>query len=120
MVMAVMGGSPKRPLLPAGTAQEGQDELENPAGLVGAVGKVTVVNTRDGEHPDVIHEKAHGNRGPANSGENGANPDHVHTKEGDAAAPVNLLVVGELAPHGFGGLRRRRRYHQGGYVVFCL
>src|SRR5579859_5761003 len=97
VVVTMMGGPPKRPLLSAGGAPEAHDELEEPAGLVGAMGEVTVVDTRDGEHAEVVHENAHGDGRPADAGQEGKDTDDVHTEKGDAAAPIDLLFASEFA-----------------------
>ena len=97
VVVTVMGGPPERPLLPTGGAPEAHNELEEPAGLIGAVGEVTVVDTRDGEHAEVVHEDAHGDGRPADAGQESEDTDDVHTEKGDAAAPIDLLFFGELA-----------------------
>src|SRR5581483_40854 len=92
MVMAVMGGPPKRTLLTAGGSPKSHDGLEEPAGLVSAVGEVPVVDARDGEHAGVIHEKAHRDGGPADPRQESQKTDDMHAEKGDAAGPVDLFI----------------------------
>lgn len=96
MVMAVMGGPPERPLLATGSTPESQDELEETTGLIGTVGKVTMVSSRDGEHAGIIHEKAHADGRPADAGKNGQDADHVDAEKGDASAPIEPLIHREF------------------------
>ena len=83
MVVAVMGGPPKGALLGAGGAPKGQHELEKTAGLVGAVGEVTVIGAGDGEHAGVVHEQTHGNCGPTE-----ARKDRQYTKRWTPKKPI--------------------------------
>ena len=96
VVMPVMGGPPKRPLLAAGSAPESHDELEEAAGLVGAMGEIPVVDPRNGEHAEVVHEDAHGDGDPTDTGQEGEDADDVNAEESGAAAPVDLLFFGEF------------------------
>jgi hypothetical protein len=110
-MVPVMGGPPKRPFLAARGPQQAKHELEEAAGLVGPVGKITVVNARDGEHADVIHEKAHDNGGPTDAGENGQDSGQVNGEKSDAFRPIDLLVSRRVPfdppPQGLrGGLKR--------------
>ena len=96
VMVPVMGSPPKRPLLAARSAPEGQNELKETTGLIGAMGEITVVSPRDGEHAGVIHEKAHADGRPADTGKNGQDADHVDTEEGDASAPIEPLIHREF------------------------
>ena len=50
VMMAVMGGPPEHAFLDGGHGQEGDDELEGAAGLVGTMRKITVIAGGDPEH----------------------------------------------------------------------
>jgi hypothetical protein len=51
VVMPVLGCPPENAFLSAALGQEREDELEYPAGGIGAVRKVSMVARPDGEHP---------------------------------------------------------------------
>src|SRR5580692_5695367 len=93
MVMAVVGGPPKRSLLAGGSPPESQYELEKPAGLVGAVGKITVVSAGDGEHPGIVHENTHGDGGPTDAGQEGQDTHHMYQQEWDSPLPIHFLAT---------------------------
>src|SRR5688572_29699079 len=74
VVMPVLGGPPENALLPAALGQEGQDELENPAGPVSAVGEVAVISSPDREHAQPVQRDADRDSLPCN-----ARPDRGNT-----------------------------------------
>jgi hypothetical protein len=94
MMVTVMSRPPKWPLLGAGRAPTSQNELKNTACFVGSVGKIAVVSAGNGEHAGVIHEKAHENRGPAETGKNREYAHHMDQEKRDAIHPVNLFIMG--------------------------
>ena len=51
MVMPMVGRPPQHAFLRGRHCEERQDKLEYPAGLVRAVGKISVISRRDGNHP---------------------------------------------------------------------
>jgi hypothetical protein len=58
MVLAMMGGPPKRALLDRGRAPEGEQELHRPSGLERTVRKVTMIPAGDEEHPHEVEHTA--------------------------------------------------------------
>src|SRR5262249_29213146 len=84
---------PERSLLQGATAQAGHQELEDPAGLVGAMGEVTMVAGCDAEH---AHEVQQGTQGQVESGEAGQEDrqaDQVNRKKGNVPQPGTGIRV---------------------------
>src|SRR5215472_14209782 len=92
MVMPMMRRPPERTLLHCGAADPCQDELKPAARAVRAVGKVTMVSSRDSEHADHVERKTHHERLPARArpkcGERGG----VHANKRQALCPVNGIA----------------------------
>ena len=103
VMVAMMSGPPERALLCAGLCEECQQELEDAAGLVGAMRKVTVIPARDAEHPrEIQHCAADGCSG------RDASPDSPERKqmdrnEGNAAEPFDLGWLSGLRTRVGGG-----------------
>jgi len=65
VMVAVMGGPPERSALDGGIAENREDELPEAAGLIRLVGKIAVIETRDGEHAHEIEHQRGRRRDPA-------------------------------------------------------
>jgi hypothetical protein len=97
VVCPVMAGPPQGPLLRGHRAQQCQQELEQAAGPVRAVGEVAVVAGGDGEHAQAVGPQAQRHPGPGNPDEEDGEARQVGREERDAAQPVDPFV-------GFGGV----------------
>ena len=94
VVVAVVAGPPQGTLLCRRSASEGQDELEDPVGLVTAMREVPVVTPGDEEHPapEQGEEQHHGCSGDA--GPEAEQDEGVDQEEREAGLPVDALFGG--------------------------
>ena len=84
VMMAVMGRPPERALLRRAAAEEGEEELERAAGLVAAMGKITVKRAGDAELADEEHERAEAGGLHVDPGPDHREAHEVHDNEHDA------------------------------------
>jgi hypothetical protein len=90
VVVAVMGSPPQRTALGAGLRQECEHELKHAAGLVGAVGKVSVVDTGHREHADEVQRHAADGRRRGDTGPDGSESEQMDGNEGRHAQPADF------------------------------
>jgi len=76
VMVAMVGGPPKRAALDSGSRPEGEEELAEAGSAVGFVGKIAVQNSGDGEHADDVEGERHPDDEPAP-----ADPDHAQATE---------------------------------------
>ena len=96
VVMAVMGGPPKRAFLGRGAAEEGEEELKRAARFVAAVRKIAVKRPRNPKFPGEEHEgaKRHGfhvNPGPEHGEASDVNEEEKDTGKRDTDASMHKL-----------------------------
>jgi len=65
VVVPMMGGPPEDSLLTRGPAEEGQDELERPAGFERAVRKIAMESGGDAEHANGQQCRSQGDGAPS-------------------------------------------------------
>ena len=77
--MSVMRSPPDRSLLSGCCSEERQDELKPTTSLVASVREVSVIDSRDAEHPYRVEGHAYSERGPAEP-----RPEHQEAAEMDS------------------------------------
>jgi hypothetical protein len=92
VVVPVVGGPPEDALLAGGLGEEGEDELEDAAGLEGAVREVAVVAGHHAEGADEVEDAAEDPVDRAGAGPQGGERGDVHQQEGGEADPVHAAV----------------------------
>ncbi len=85
VVVPVVAGPPERSLLQRRCADEGEDELKDPARLVRTVGEVPVVACGDGEHPQPVETEAEPHQAPREWDPEHGKRRRVHENEQDRA-----------------------------------
>jgi hypothetical protein len=93
VVMAMDRSPPEDAALRGGLPEEGDDKLEKPARLVGAVREVPVKTSRQRPHPDEVQYDAHDDREGREP--RPKDPDEGEVDEGERdSLRVNDIVVG--------------------------
>ena len=96
VVPAMLARPPQNPALGRALRDAGQDELECPAGLVGAMREVAVIARRDAEHAQEIERGAEGQRLHGYAGPDGGQADQMRRHEHDRRG-VNDVVLRAVA-----------------------
>ena len=81
MVLAMLGRPPEDALLRRALRNNSEDELESPARFVGAVRKITVVASANGENAQPVERDAKNDRPGGHSGPDRGKADKMHKHE---------------------------------------
>ena len=84
MMMAMMSGPPEDAFLSGRRAYPGHDELKGSAGLVRAMGEISMVATSDGPHANEIQENAEDDGGAIHSGPNRSETGEMEPQKNNA------------------------------------
>ena len=100
--MAVLGGPPQDAALRTALREEGEDELEHPAGRKGAVREIAVIPRRDGEHAQPVQPDAQRDRRPGDAGPDRGKTAQMHEQEGDGGRVGDVTAGGTGIDRGIG------------------
>src|SRR6185312_15194136 len=73
-------------------AEQAEDELAGARGLEGAMGKIAVIEARDGEHAYQVEPHGDGQSRPAEAHPDDGETSGMHHHEGDDARPIDVPV----------------------------
>ena len=90
MVVAMVGRPPQHALLRGRLCERRENELEDPAGLISAVGKVAMVASADGEDPQPIKADAERNRPRSDAGPDRGEAHQMHNDEWNGRGVDNI------------------------------
>lgn len=93
MMMPMMGRPPQHALLCGRHREERQEELEDPAGLERAMGKIAVISRRDRNHSQVVAADSEQNPFPSNPGLKGQEAHQM-----DAEKWNDVAILSETLP----------------------
>jgi len=89
VVVSMVSAPPKWAALRAGRPEQGKGELTGPGGLEGAVRKIAMVPSRDGEHAYKVEPRCDPYGDPTPSNDEHAQAEQVHDDERDGPQPVD-------------------------------
>lgn len=89
VVMAVVRRPPQGAALDRTGAEKGKNELPKARGLEGPMGKVAMIEARNGEHPQKIQGNGHGERERAPAYPQDPETHYVHRDKGQAMEPAH-------------------------------
>ena len=114
-----MGSPPKGTSLDGSVAGQRKEELPEAVGLECPMGKITVIESRDGEHTNEIESSRHGHGGPAPADHEYQEASDMQEQKGQHADPVDtrsgLPVCG---PVGVDPSQDRQPYVKVIFLVF--
>lgn len=88
MVLAMMRRPPERPFLHGAASEAGDEELHYTAGLIRAMGKITMIAGGYAEHADEVANDAQKDGGDIDAGEQHRQASQVQTDERHALHPI--------------------------------
>jgi len=101
MVSTVVSGPPQGSPLTGTTGDECPDELDSPACLETAVGKIPMIKGGDRKHPYAVRKEGDENAGQGDREEKGCYAGQVNKDVGQTAKPLELPFVGIGFSKGF-------------------